>query len=239
MDSEATSDVSTSRLPRPRTGGGGTQTVVDYATESIRNGILEGQYAPGQRLIEAELTRRLGVSRGPLREALRRLAADGLIDIEAYRGATVTRLSRAGLADVFRVREVLEGLAARLAAERIGEGTNRTRAERVREELLRPAELADLNTYLEDNDRFHQFVIELSGNGVLGRQVSQLQLPPMRAAFFRLINGEMHALSVAQHLNILDAILAGEARFAEREMADHVRHTAEISQMLPDQWFRG
>jgi DNA-binding GntR family transcriptional regulator len=235
VDSDLTS-APTTRPQRPRTTDGSAQTVVDYATGSIRHGILEGQYAPGQRLIEAELTQRLGVSRGPLREALRRLAADGLIDIEPYRGATVTRLSRVELADVFRVREVLEGLAARLAADRIGEGDNRRRAERVRAELLRPA---DLNTFLEDNDRFHQFVIELSGNGVVGRQVSQLQLPPMRAAFFRLINGEIHAQSVAQHRDILDAILAGDAARAEREMTDHVRRTAEISHKLPDQWFRG
>jgi DNA-binding GntR family transcriptional regulator len=215
------------------------QTVVDYAIESIKHGILEGEYAPGQRLIEAELTQRLGVSRGPLREALRRLAADGMIDIEPYRGATVTRLSRAEFADLFHVREVLEGLAARLAAERIGRGDNRARAERLREELQQPVGAADANAYMEDNDRFHQFVIDLSGNAVLARQVSQLQLPPMRAAFFRLVNAELNAQSVAQHLSILDAVLDGDAARAERAMADHVRRTALIAHRLPDHWFRG
>lgn len=222
-----------------RAAGGGAQTVVDYAIEAIKHGILEGEYAPGQRLIEAELTQRLGVSRGPLREALRRLAADGLIDIEPYRGATVTRLSRAGLADLFQVREVLEGLAARLAAERIDVDGNRARAERMRDELRRPPEAADANAYLEDNDRFHQFVIDLSGNTVLARQVSQLQLPPMRSAFFRLINAELNAQSVAQHAAILDAVLEGDAGRADRAMADHVRRTALISHRLPDHWFRG
>src|SRR5512134_3171820 len=94
---------------------GGAKTVVEATIEAIKSGIFEGRYAPGQRLIEADLTRELSVSRGPLREALGRLVADGLVEIEPYRGAIVARPSREDVANTLQLREVLEGLAARLA----------------------------------------------------------------------------------------------------------------------------
>ena len=84
--------------------------------EAITDGVKDGRYAPGQRLVEADLTAELGVSRGPLREALGRLAAEGVLELEPYRGAVVRRLTREDVEDLFSVREVLEGEAARLAA---------------------------------------------------------------------------------------------------------------------------
>ena len=77
-------------------------------------------------MIEADLTRLLGVSRGPLREAMARLAGDGLVTIEPNRGVTVKTLTRAEVRGIAAVREMLEGLAARLAAEHIGVGTNKS-----------------------------------------------------------------------------------------------------------------
>lgn len=215
-----------------------SRTVVEYAIESIRHGILEGHYAPGQRLIEGELTETLGVSRGPLREALRRLAADGLVEIEPFRGAAVSRLTRAELADTLAVREVLEGLAARLAAERIAEPGKRAKANAAMNALKRAAASSDAAAYLEENDEFHHLVVDLSGNEVLGRQIAQLQLPTLRSAFFRLFDATLQTASLAQHREILEAILAADAARAERMMRTHVRRTIEITRRLPDALFR-
>jgi DNA-binding GntR family transcriptional regulator len=215
-----------------------SRTVVEHAIETIKHGIFEGHYVSGQRLIEAELTRALGVSRGPLREALRRLAADGLVEIEPYRGAAVSRMSRAELADALVVREVLEGLAARLAAERIDEPGLRVRAATVMDELKRAAEKPDPTHYLEENDRFHHLIVELSGNVPLGRQIAQLQMPTLRTAFFKLFDHRLQAASLAQHREILEAVIAGDGARAERAMRSHVRRTMEVAKKLPDALFR-
>jgi DNA-binding GntR family transcriptional regulator len=215
-----------------------SRTVVEYAIDAIRDAILQGHYAPGQRLIEAELTEQLGLSRGPLREALRRLAADGLIEIAPYRGASVSRMSRVELADMLGVREALEGLAARLAAERIDTHDNRRRAERLQQRLERLRSGDDFRAFIEENDQFHNAIVELSGNTALAKQVAQFQLPTLRAAFFRLIDTTLREHSLAQHREILDAILDADGPRAERVMRNHVRRTAELSRKLPDQLFR-
>jgi len=215
-----------------------SRTVVEYAIGAIRHGILEGHYAPGQRLIEGELTETLGVSRGPLREALRRLAADGLVEIEPFRGAAVSRLTRAELANTLTVREALEGLAARLAAERIDEAGNRATAAAAMTALKRASSTPQPLSYLEENDHFHQIIIELSGNDILGRQIAQLQLPTLRSAFFRLFDPALQASSIAQHREILEAIVAGDAGRAERAMRNHIRRTIDVARRLPDALFR-
>jgi DNA-binding GntR family transcriptional regulator len=220
------------------TGRDASRTVVEYTIGSIRHGILEGNYAPGQRLIEGELTETLGISRGPLREALRRLAADGLVELEPYRGAAVSRLTRAELANTLMVREMLEGLAARLAVERIAEGGNRPKALAAISALKRSAALQEPGTYLEENNEFHNLIVDLSGNDVLGRQIAQLQLPTLRAAFFRLFDATLQTASLAQHGEILDAIVDGDAGRAERVMRRHVRRTIDIAERLPNALFR-
>src|SRR5690606_25288908 len=98
--------------------------VVDFAIEHIPGGSLEGRFAPGQRSVTSELMDDVGISRGSLREAFSRLAAEGLLDLVPNRGALVRRLTRSELISLFRIREVLEGLAARQAAEVIHEGNN-------------------------------------------------------------------------------------------------------------------
>src|SRR5215475_432564 len=100
---------------------------VDAVVETIRQGILTGRFAPGQRLIVRDLMQEIAYSRSTLREAFRRLEADKLVTFVPNRGFCVQRLAPDEMRDLYRIREQLEGLAARLAAERIGEGTNRRR----------------------------------------------------------------------------------------------------------------
>src|SRR4051812_16469171 len=99
-----------------------TGETVDRTAALIRQQIVEGRLVPGQRLIARDLVEQLGISRGPLREAFRRLAADGLVDLIPNRGAMVRRLSNDEIAQVYQIREALEGYAARRAAELIEQG---------------------------------------------------------------------------------------------------------------------
>jgi DNA-binding GntR family transcriptional regulator len=211
---------------------------VDYIAESILTGIHEGRYAPGQRLVEADITQELGVSRGPLREAFRRLAADGIVDIQAHRGAAIRRHSRIELGELFRVREVLEGLAARIAAERIDMPGAKQKALATLQRLHGAGPLLDVPDVIEDNESFHRTIFELSGNRFLQRVMTPLQMPTYRAAFFRLFRSGNRQRSLAQHIAILEAILAGNPNRAEAEMRNHVRETEELSRKLSDILFR-
>ncbi|QJX02130.1 GntR family transcriptional regulator [Alcanivorax sp. IO_7] len=97
----------------------------DAVIEAICKGIGSGRYVPGQRLVEADLTRELGVSRGPVREALKRLAAERIITLTRHKGAYIRSLGREEVRDLLQNIEVLLGLAARLAAQRIDQADHR------------------------------------------------------------------------------------------------------------------
>ena len=109
-------------------------TSPDRVVDSILRAIRAGAYVPGQRLIEADLTRDYQVSRGPVREALKRLAAEGVLTLTRHRGAYVRALSRSEVNDSLMMLEVLVGLMAKLAAKRISENDN---ANRMREAFER------------------------------------------------------------------------------------------------------
>jgi DNA-binding GntR family transcriptional regulator len=206
------------------------QTAVEAAIEAITEGVKEGRYAPGQRLVEADLTAELGISRGPLREALGRLAAEGVLELEPYRGAIVRRLSADDVRDLFNVREVLEGEAARLAALHIDEGDNRVRLERAIAVVDEYQGRGDTFAYMDENERFHELVVELSGSQLLARLIPQLQVHAFRLLFRRMIVEESAVPnSIIEHDEVAAAILAGDARAAERAMRRHVRRSSELS----------
>ncbi len=199
------------------------QSVVDAIVE----GIKAGRYAPGQRLVEVDLTTELGVSRGPLREALGRLAAEGILDIVPYRGAVVRRLTRDDVVDLFRIRQLLEGEAARLAATRIDDADHRARLERAIAAVDGYRENGDSIAYMDENSRFHQAIVELSGNQLLSRLIGQLQVHAFRLLFQRMVDESAVTNSISEHDQVAAAILAGDAKASERAMRDHVRRSGE------------
>lgn len=210
----------TERMPRPDN----RATAVDTVIDAITTGVRDGRYAPGQRLVEADLTAQLGVSRGPLREALGRLAAEGVLELEPYRGATVRRLTKEDLVDLFHVREVLEGEAARGAALRIEEGDNRAELEAALARTEDIRERGDVAEYMDENSRFHDLVVEMSGSPLLARLIPQLQVHAFRLLMRHLLmDRDAMEQSIEQHEVLAKAILAGDPRGAERAMRAHVR----------------
>jgi DNA-binding GntR family transcriptional regulator len=206
--------------------------------EAIRRAIKEGHYAPGHRLVEDELRAAFGTSRGPIREALRRLEAEGLVEIAAHRGASVRRMTREEARDVFRARAILEGGAARFAAERIGEpGSRELLLERL-EESDRYASGGDGFGYAEANERFHAAVVQISRNRTMQALVSQVHVQVYAVLYVQFMSAERMAISSEQHREIATAILDGDGDRAETAMRAHIQDTGRAILALSPPLFR-
>jgi len=141
----------------------------------------------------------------------------------------VRKLTRADIVDLFQIREVLEGEAARLAALSIAEGDHRRRVAASLKTLERFKRRPDTYAYMDENTRFHDLVVELSGNKLLARLIGQLQVHAFRLLLRRLV-AESDAVgdSIREHESVARAILAGDGRAAEREMRKHVRRSGRM-----------
>jgi len=205
--------------------------VVAHVKEAIRSGRL----APGQRLLESELTGRLGMSRGPVREALAQLQVEGFIDVEPHRGARVHQMSRDEMADLFHVRALLAGDAARLAASHVDDGDNRAHlsAQLARQVGLRGS--ADLAAYAAANVEFHTIVDEMCANPLLASMLDQLQTRV--GPFMSLAQSRYRDRLLEHHITIAQAILAGDGRTAARTMRRHINATLQVIMELPQTWF--
>jgi DNA-binding GntR family transcriptional regulator len=195
---------------------------VDVVFRTIRQGIISGRFAPGQRLVIRDLAEEIPYSRSTFREALRRLAAERLVSLIPNRGAAVQRLSPQEMADLFEIRELLEGQAARRAAEHIGEGNHRKRF-LASWKKVRRGDPADRAAFIEDNQLFHGTIVELSGNSRLPEMLDQLQIPILMFQWRTLMTPEEIALSQDEHKTIAKAILEGRPGQAEAAMRRHVR----------------
>jgi DNA-binding GntR family transcriptional regulator len=194
-------------------------SAVDQVIDSIKAGITKGRYVPGQRLVEPDMVRDLHVSRGSVREALRRLEAEGLVEIELYRGASIRKMSRSDFIAFNQIREVLEGLAAALAAERIDDAGRTALIDLEQSWALRSRGW----TYPEYNEKFHNLIIDASGNNELPIYIEQAKLLFFRLQFHRIARTPaQERRSQREHDRIVKAILKGDAKGAERAMRDHV-----------------
>jgi phosphonate utilization transcriptional regulator len=190
--------------------------------QELEHMILQGELAVGERLNESVLALRFGVSRGPIREALRALEESGLLRLEKNRGVFVREISVAEADEIYDLREALEELIGRRLAKRIG-------AEQLRElkELLKEMDAAtgrrDLDRYHPLNLRFHDLLAEFTGNAKLvatyRRLINELHLFRRRG----LELGGGLPVSNGEHRSILRAIESGNAEAAARAMRDHVR----------------
>lgn len=191
----------------------------EVVAAELRRLILSGEVAPGSRLVEDRLAERLGVSRNPVREAIRVLSSEGFIEVIPRRGACVALLSGPAAEDLFDVRMALEPVAARLAARR---GTT----EGIQElwEILAQAQAAtaagELDLLAELNTAFHSTVISLAGNSYL----TGIAQPMVKRAqwLFRHSAATRAPHSWLEHRELLDAIAAGDEGRAEAEARQHV-----------------
>jgi DNA-binding GntR family transcriptional regulator len=197
-------------------------TAEEEAYSHIIQRIRMGQYKAGDRLIPEEIAAEIGTSRMPVREAFRRLSTEGLVDIRPHRGAVVRKLSSAEMEEVFHMRAVLEGLAARIAFGAIQE-----KHIAVLEDLIRQMELAegDVQEWVSVHRQFHEYLCSLSHRPRLVQQISSLHSvvePHMR---LWLENSTRTNRSRSAHGYLIDALRSGSAEEFEKVIRQHVEGT--------------
>lgn len=206
----------------------------DQVAQALLDGVKSGRYVPGQRLIEADLTRELTVSRGPVREALKRLAADGIVRLIAHRGAYIGKLTRHEVHDILVIQETLTGLAARLGAEHIGRGDNQKRFKDAYRRLMDFTDRADSLSILDERARFYDTLVEIGGNRQLHRFVPIPQTDLLRTQFRQHMTERDRDRQFKEYETIARHILAGNAQSAETAMQRHIRNTRLRIERLPD-----
>jgi DNA-binding GntR family transcriptional regulator len=209
----------------------------DRVFEAITDGIRAGRFVPGQRLIEADLTHNLGVSRGPVREALKRLSAEGIVTLTLHRGAYIRALQREESKKILMVLEALTGLAARLAASEIQKDDNKQRMREAYEHLKQIHKSGGAVSYLDERRHFYDTVIEIGGNEQIARILPTMQIHLLRMQFRSYWTPEENESRFNDYSLITAAILEGDAKKAEKQMRAHIRRVRLGVDQLPDKAF--
>jgi DNA-binding GntR family transcriptional regulator len=206
------------------------QRVYDF----LREEILSERLQPGTELQEVGLSEELGVSRGPIREAIGRLAAEGLVTVRPRRGAVVRSLSKDEFLELYQVREALEMMAVRLAVPRL-EPADIAELEGLIGEMGGHAERDEVAEFFEANVAFHARLFQASGNATLqelyGQLVGRMGRYRMRSLTLR---GNLQR-SVAEHGAILRAAKRGDADRAAHLMSEHIRVPQRRLQALTEE----
>lgn len=178
---------------------------------------------PGQRLVEADIVAATGASRSRVREALRRLEAEGLVTIEEFRGASVKRLGPDEVRQIYEARMALEGLAAAECARR-ADAALRERLQQIQSELNAGEHAGDHDRFARLNEAWHGSIIIGSGNQYVAQFLTRLTVPIYRLVFATFYTAERIAAANADHRVITAAIVEGRADAAERAMRAHIRN---------------
>ena len=197
---------------------------VDIAYETIRDGIRDGTYPPGSHLTAQALAEASGFSRTPVREAMRRLHAEALIQFIPNRGAFVATWSRREIEQIYDLRILLESFAARQAAAHISDSQlGRLREIAVQMQAITQGDAPDVEKVTELNDEFHKLVLDASGNERLRNLLSTIVEIPLVLNTFRSYSLEQIRRSAAQHLELTDAFSARDDEWAGAVMTAHIR----------------
>lgn len=202
--------------------GGDTRSLAEVACDEIRRAIREGRIATGSHLTEVDIAGWLGMSRTPVREAMRRLQSEGLLLNQPFRGALVMRLDVEDMRQMFAVRELLEPAAAAACAMRAG-----------------PAEIAALRAILDQearaldnpaaliplNRQFHDIILECAHNQFLSKAIAAVYALIPLLGDSNLLDGPHAREAHAQHQDIVDALERRDAKRAEALAREHVRHS--------------
>ena len=198
---------------------------------AIRIAILQGEYAPAQRLIEADLCERFGTSRFIVRAALQELSAQGLVEFQRNRGARVREVSLAEAIEITEVRQLLEGLEAARAALRI----NKAEAAALRgivTDMHAAVAGSELLRYSELNASLHAAIRDIAAHETSARLLRQLRDQTVRHQFSLSLVPGRPAVSLPQHEAIVAAVTAHDPDAAEQAMRDHLQSVIDALQAL-------
>jgi DNA-binding GntR family transcriptional regulator len=188
--------------------------------------IVEGSYPPGSRIVETRVAQELGVSQGPVREALRDLEQLGCVVHEPYRGCSVRAFSVDELLEAFPVRAALEALAARLAAEQLGDA-ELAELEQLLERMRVAARRGDAHDQSQANASFHATIVRAARNATLERQWRMLE--PFSRTYLTVSRPGIDLIALSdRHVPILDALRRRDPDAAAAAMHDHLMGAAEL-----------
>ncbi|MDI6894104.1 MAG: GntR family transcriptional regulator [Bacillota bacterium] len=204
----------------------------DVVYEHLKEAILLGRLLPGERLLEVELAEQMGVSRTPVREAMRRLDREGLVALRPFRGAEVVRVPRERAEQLFQVRDALESLAARLAASRTGPA-DLLLLRSIVEQAQVAAQNGDYPGVNALNRRFHAEMARLSGNAPLATLLEQIQDHINLLRVTALSRPGRPEEAICEHVGIVEALAAGDGPRAEMLVREHIQRgrQAALAQM--------
>lgn len=195
--------------------------------EVLREAIIDGKLKPGERLMEIQLAEELGVSRTPVREAIRKLELEGFLVIVPRKGAYVAGISLKDITDVFEVRAALEALAAGLAAERVTEEG----LDELERSLVQISELSDSNdlgSVVERDTSFHEVIYKASRNKCLVQIVSNLKDKIQRFRAASLARPGRTKLAIHEHREIVEAIADRNVELAQTLAREHIENAEHV-----------
>jgi DNA-binding GntR family transcriptional regulator len=199
------------------------QTLREKILETIRDAILKGNLKPGERVSEPELAERFGISRTPIREAFRQLESEGYLQVIPRKGAVVASLSERDIEEFYAIKIILEGFAAKMAAEKLTE-KDIERLESINQRLEQIAKNGDVKNFFRVHNEFHEVFIKAAGNERLYEMINQLVMKFKRLRLASLSQPGRMEISVEEHRNMIQAFKEHDG-----ERADSlVRHAATI-----------
>jgi len=205
-----------------------SSSVFSHVLSSVREYIVQGHIRGGERVPERQLCEMLGVSRTPMREALKALASEGLVELLPNRGARVRQLGRTEIRELFEILAGIESLAGRLAAERMGEKQLST-VETLHLQMYQAYLKRDLGGYFRINQQIHGLIVEASDNALLGavyRSYTQ-RLAPFRYAANTDVYGERWGDAMREHEEMLDLLRRGDGPGLADVMYRHLIHKSD------------
>lgn len=228
-------------IPAETISDGADGAVQKDTIQRLADGIIycirSGQMVPGQHLVEADLTRRFGVSRGSLREGLKHLAADGIVTLTRFRGAFISALDRKGVHDLLDVLEPLCTLAAKLAASAGGTPEQLDELCAIAQDLAKRGPGSQIATYLENRRRFYNLLIEIGGNTELGRVIPLTRTDLFRAQFDKVQTRDQQKRHANGYARIAEAVVARDPARAEKAVRKHFIGTRATVDVLPGEVF--
>lgn len=213
-------------------------SAADRVAETIMSGIRSGAFIPGQHLLEPDLTRRLGISRGSLREALKQLSAAGIVTLSRFRGAYIAALDQKSVLDLLETLEPLARLAARLAAQNCGSEENKRRVQAAADAIDKASRMHNRARYLEERRAFYSTMIDIGGNRELERAMPLSRTDLFRAQVEPVQSDKQRKLHESGYSKIAKAIISGDPVAADKAVQRHFAGTRKTMIELPANTFR-
>lgn len=199
----------------------------DEVARRIRDLIVEGELRPGARVPERELCERFGISRTPLREALKILASEGLVDLQHHRGAVIAQLTPEAVDEMFQVMEALEALAGELACGHASDAEIAA-VRALHERMLAEHARRELSEYFKLNQQIHEAIVAAAGNALLAQIYRGLNMRIRRARYMANLSPARWDQAVAEHAQILAALEARDGARLSRLLKEHLQHKADV-----------